>query len=355
MLQWQRDENHNAIPVKIKHMNSEQTAMKRRDVLGLGLASLAAGALTPLSAFSQGKFPERPIKLMVPFSAGGVNDVVARAWAERVRTLLGTVYVENQGGGSGSIATGEVARAQPDGHTILLGSTSTMVLNPMTMAKVSYDAAKDFVPIGILAVSTTSIVVHASVPVKTLKELIAYAKANPGKLSYGSAGIGTMSNLSGELFKQLTGLNDLVHIPYKGAGPGITDLVSGHIPMMTPNVTGQVLELHRSGKVRILAVNGAQRLSAAPDIPTAIQEGVPNMIAVLFLGLFVPAATPKAIVDQITDATRKAMADPEFQKVLTTSGLEAIPDSNSAKAKRFMDEEIARWGPVVKAANFKVE
>jgi tripartite-type tricarboxylate transporter receptor subunit TctC len=322
--------------------------MKRRDVLGFGLASLAAGALTPLSAFSQGKFPERPIKLLVPFSAGGVNDVVARAWAERVRTLLGTVYVENQGGGSGSIATS-------DGHTILLGSTSTMVLNPMTMAKVSYDPAKDFVPIGILAVSTTSIVVHASVPVKTLKELIAYAKANPGKLSYGSAGIGTMSNLSGELFKQLTGLNDLVHIPYKGAGPGITDLVSGHIPMMTPNVTGQVLELHRSGKVRILAVNGAQRLAAAPDIPTAIQEGVPNMIAVLFLGLFVPAATPKAIVDQITEATSKAMADPEFLKVLTTSGLEAIPDSNSAKAKRFMDEEIARWGPVVKAANFKVE
>ena len=168
-----------------------------------------------------------------------------------------------------------------------------MVLNPMTMAKVPYDPAKDFVPIAILAVSTTSIVVHASVPAKTLKELIAYAKANPGKLSYGSAGAGTMSNLSGELFKQLTGLNDLVHIPYKGAGPGITDLVSGHIPMMTPNVTGQLLELHRAGKIRILAVNGAQRLAAAPDIPTAIEEGVPGMIGLLFLGLFAPAATPQ--------------------------------------------------------------
>ena len=328
--------------------------MKRRDVLGFGLASLAAGVL-PLSVVAQGKFPERPIKLMVAFSAGGVNDVVARQWAERMRTTLGTVYVENQGGGSGTIATGEVARARADGHTILLGSTSTMVLNPMTMAKVPYDAAKDFVPIAIIAVSTTSIVVHASVPVKNLKELIAYAKANPGELSYGSAGIGTMSNLSGELFKQLTGLNDVVHIPYKGAGPGITDLVSGHIPMMTPNVTGQVLELHRAGKIRILAVNGAQRLSAAPDIPTAIEEGVPNMIGLLFLGLFAPAATPKAIVDQITDATHKAMADAEFQKVLVNAGLEAIPDSNSEKAKQFMDEEIARWGPVVKASGFKVE
>jgi len=329
--------------------------MNRRELLALGLASLPASALLPMLAFAQGKYPERPIKLMVAFSAGGVNDVVARQWAERVKTLLGTVYVENQGGGSGTIATGEVARAQGDGHTILLGSTSTMVLNPMTMAKVSYDPAKDFVPIAILAVSTTSIVVHESVPVKSLQELIAYAKANPGKLSYGSAGTGTMSNLSGELFKQLTGLSDVIHVPYKGAGPGITDLVSGHIPMMTPNITGQVLELHRTGKIRILAVNAAQRLGAAPDIPTAIEQGVPGMIGLLFLGLFAPIATPKPIVDRITDATHSAMANAEFQQVLMTSGLEAIPDSNSEKAKRFMDEEIARWGPVVKAAGFKVE
>ena len=196
---------------------------------------------------------------------------------------------------------------------------------------------------------------HASVPVQTLPELIAYAKASPGKLSYGSAGTGTMSNLSGELFKQLTGLNDLVHIPYKGAGPGITDLVSGHIPMMTPNVTGQVLELHRTGKIRILAVNAAQRLGAAPDIPTAIEQGLPGMIGLLFLGLFAPAATPKQIVDRIAEATHAAMTEPDFQKVLMASGLEPVPDSNSEKAKRFMEEEIARWGPVVKAAGFKVE
>jgi tripartite-type tricarboxylate transporter receptor subunit TctC len=164
-----------------------------------------------------------------------------------------------------------------------------------------------------------------------------------------------MSNLSGELFKQLTGLNDLVHIPYKGAGPGITDLVSGHIPMMTPNVTGQVLEFHRAGKIRILAVNAAQRLGAAPDIPTAIEQGLPGMIGLLFLGLFAPAATPMPIVDRIAEATHGAMTEPDFQKVLIASGLEPVPDSNSEKAKRFMEEEIARWGPVVKAAGFKVE
>src|SRR5215475_12017261 len=169
--------------------------MNRRDLLTLALVSLSAGVAAPRSAAAQARYPERPIKLVVAFSAGGVNDVVARQWAERVKTSLGTVYVENQGGGSGTIATGEVARAQPDGYTILLGSTSTMVLNPMTMAKVPYDPARDFVPVVIVAVSTTSIVVHESVPVRSLAELIAYAKANPGKLSYGSAGAGTMSNL----------------------------------------------------------------------------------------------------------------------------------------------------------------
>jgi tripartite-type tricarboxylate transporter receptor subunit TctC len=328
--------------------------MNRRDLLVSGVAFLASPFL-PLAAFAQAKYPERPIKLLVAFSAGGVNDVVGRQWADRMRSLLGTVYVENQGGGGGTIATADVARAQPDGYTILLGSTSTMVLNPMTMAKVPYDPVKDFVPVGILAVSTTSIVVHASVPVKTLKELVAYAKANPGKLTYGSAGAGTMSNLSGELFKQLTGLTDLVHVPYRGAGPGITDLVSGHIPMMTPNITGQVLELHRAGKIRILAINGPERLKAAPEIPTAIEEGVPGMIGLLFLGLFVPAATPKAIIDQIGDATRKVMADEAFQKVLTDAGLEGISDSNSEKAKRFMEEELVRWEPVVKAAGMKAQ
>jgi tripartite-type tricarboxylate transporter receptor subunit TctC len=312
--------------------------MNRRELLALGSAALA-GTLAPLLAVGQGNYPERPIKLMVAFSAGGVNDVVARQWAERVKTLLGTVYVENQGGGTGTIATGEVARAQPDGHTILLGSTSTMVLNPMTMARVPYDAVKDFTPVAILCVSTTSIVVHSSVPAKTLKEFIAYAKAKPD-LSYGSAG---------------AGLNGLVHIPYKGAGPGISDLVSGHIPAMTPNITGQVLALHNSGKIRILAVNAPQRLKAAPEIPTAIEQGLPGMIGQLFLGLFVPAATPKAIVDRIGEATRAAMADQEFQKILLASGLEAMPDSNTEKAQRFISEETARWGPVVKAAGFKVE
>jgi tripartite-type tricarboxylate transporter receptor subunit TctC len=262
--------------------------------------------------------------------------------------------VENQAGASGSTGTAEVARTAADGHTILLGTTSTMVLNPMTMARVPYDPAKDFLPVAILCVSTTSVVVHQAVPVKSLKELIAYVKGNPGKLSYGSAGTGTLSNLAGELFKQLTGLSDLQHISYRGAGPGITDLVAGHIPIMTPNITGQVLELHRTGKVRVLTVNSAERLAAAPEIPTAIEEGLPNMIAQLFLGIFVHANTPKPIVAQIAEANRRAMADPSFQKILDDAGLEPVHDSNTEKAQRFLAEEIARWGPVVKASGFKM-
>ena len=277
--------------------------MNRRDVLQLGLG--AAAALAARDALAQAAFPSRPIKLVVPFSAGGVNDIVGRQWAERVKPLLGSVFIENMGGAGGNIGVMEVQRAEPDGHTILLGSTSTMVLNTMNAVKVAYDPVKDFVPIAIFCVSTTSIAVHPSVPAKNVKELVAYVKANAGKLSYGSAGTGTMSHLSGELFKQLTQTTDIVHVPYKGAGPGIADLVSGHIPIMSPNVTGQLLSFHNTEKIRILAVNSPERLKAAPDIPTAIEQGVPGMIGQLFLGIYAPAKTPAPIVAQLTEASQQ--------------------------------------------------
>src|SRR4029078_10522915 len=209
--------------------------------------------------------------------------MVGRQWAERIKPLLGSVFIENLGGAGGTLGVMEVQRAEPGGHTILLGSNSTLELNTLNANKCSYDLVKDFVRIAIFCVSTTSIAVHPSVPAKDVKELVAYVKANTGKLSYASAGTATMSHLSGELFKQLTQTTDVVHVPYKGAGPGIADLVSGHIPMMSPNVTGQLLEFHNTGKIRILAVNSPTRLKAAPDIPTAIEQGVPHMIGQLFV------------------------------------------------------------------------
>ena len=324
--------------------------MKRREFLALTTASASAHALAPLSAFAQSGYPDHPIKLIVPFSPGGVVDAVGRLWAAKIKPQLTSIVVENQGGAGGTIGAQEVVRATPDGYTLLLGNTSTQVLNPVVMEKPPYDALKDFLPITIIAITATCIVVNAAVPVKTLKELIAYAKANPNKLSYGSAGAGTLTNLTGEMFKHLTGINDIVHVPYKGAGPGITDLVSGHIPMMTPNVTGQLLELHNAGKIRILAVTSPARLKGAPEIPTAIEAGVPDMIAQLFNGLFAPIGTPKPIIDKVASATNAVMQDKEFQETLIKSGFEPVLDSNPDKARAFVAEEVRRWPPILKAA-----
>src|SRR5882672_12255574 len=269
--------------------------MNRRDVLAAGLASLSAAALAPLTALA---YPDRVIRLVVPFSAGGATDVVGRLWAEKMKPILGTVVTENRGGGGGVIGAAEVARAQPDGHTFLFGNTSTQVLIPAIMSHPPYDPLRDFIGVYIVCNAPTSIVVHESVPARNLQELIAYAKANPGKLSYGSAGSGTLTNLAGELFKQLIGAPDIVHIPYKGSAPGVADLAAGHIPMMTPNVGGPLLELHRAGKVRILAIAAQQRMQAAPDIPTAIESGLPGMVAANFNGVFARAGTPRPILDQ---------------------------------------------------------
>lgn len=325
--------------------------MDRRNLLKLGLLGSVTALAAP-RAFAQA-FPTRPIKLVVPFSAGGVNDIVGRQWAERMKPVLGSVYVENVGGAGGTLGILEVKRAEPDGHALALGSTSTMVLNTMTMSNLAYDPNKDFVPISIFCVSTTSIAVHPSVPAKDVKELIAYVKANAGKVSYGSAGTGTMSHLSGELFKSKTGMKDVVHVPYKGAGPGIADLVSGHIPIMSPNVTGQLLNFHKTGKIRILAVNAKARLKAAPDIPTSIEQGVPDMVGQLFLGIFAPAATPKAAIDALSAANKKAVDNPDFEKVLTASGFETVPYFTADSARKYMAEEFTRWKPLVDSIGLK--
>jgi tripartite-type tricarboxylate transporter receptor subunit TctC len=325
--------------------------MKRREFLHRGLASLAATTL-PIPAFG---FPDRPIKLIVPFSPGGATDVVGRLWAEKMKPLLGTVVTENRGGGGGVTVAAEVARAQPDGHTFLFGNTSTQVLIPAIMPHPPYDPLKDFVGVYIVCNSPTSIVVHESVPARTLAELIAYAKANPGKLSYGSAGAGTLTNLAGELFKQLIGAPDIVHIPYKGSAPGVADLASGHIPMMTPNLGGPLIEFHRAGKVRILAVSATARSRSLPDVPTAPEAGLAGMVAGNLNGLFAPAGVPREIVERIAEATRKVVADADFQRILVASGFEPVLDSGPEATRAFITAELARWVPIMKATGFKME
>ena len=315
-------------------------------------AAMVARLLDALPASAQSKYPERAIRLVVPYAPGGVVDAVARHWADKVKQPLGTVVIENQGGGGGVVGAGSVARSQPDGYTLLFGDSSSQIIAPSLMANPPYDAVKDFVAVSMIATSSTSIVVHPSVPATNLGEFIAHAKSKRQQLSYASAGAGTVTNLAGELFKQLIAAPDIVHVPYRGAGPGLTDLVSGVVPMMTPNVTGQVLELHRTGKVRILAVCSPARLKAAPEIPAA-SETLLGLIVQLACGVFAPAGTPDGIVKQISDATAIATGEPSFVRALEAAGLETRSDVSSGGARQFLDAERQRLVPVIQAAGMK--
>ena len=328
--------------------------MRRRDLLGIGLAALASSARAPRRALAQTKYPDRPIRLVVPFPPGGGYDAVGRPWAERIKPLLGTVIVENQGGGGSSLGAAAVARARPDGYTILLGGSSTHITEAVLKSHPLYDPIKDLEPISNVVVAPFALAIHPAVPARTLQEFIDYAKANPGKLSYGHAGVGSLNHLTGELLKSLTGA-DIVQVPYRGSGPATADTLSGHVAMVTPAVTGALLELHRTGKLRILAVTSPARLIAAPDIPTAVEAGIPGMISQQSIGLFAPAGIPRAIIEQISVASRTALADRTYQQMLIESGFEPDLDSTPEKFRRSIEEELARWTPVVRGIGLKLD
>jgi tripartite-type tricarboxylate transporter receptor subunit TctC len=327
--------------------------MKRRDVLAYGAAALSASALTRY-ALGQSKYPDRPIRLVIPFAPGGLYDSTGRPWAESVKPYLGMIVVENMGGAGSSLGTAAVARALPDGYTILLGGTPGMVVNPIASTRLPYDPVKDFEPIAILGYNPTLIDVHPALPVRTLKELADYAKANPGKLSFGSSGTGSMNHLVGERFKSLTG-TDIPHVPYRGAGPAMTDLISGHIPMLVQSVSAQAFELHNTGKLRILAVTSATRLAAAPAIPTIAEAGLAGLTSQNFIGLYAPKGTPKAMVEQIAQASRAALADKELQRLFNASGFTPDFDSTPEKARRLLEAEIAYWTPVIRSIGLKLD
>ncbi len=271
---------------------------------------IGAAAFPVLSRFAAAQsYPARPIRLVVPFPPGGAFDAVGRPLADKMKPLLGTVVIENIGGGGSSLGAAAVARSRPDGYTILLGGTQTHVNEALLKSKPLYDPVKDLDPIAGVAANVLCVAVHPAVPAQSLDQLIAYAKANPGKLSYGHSGTGSIQHLTGELFKSLAGTPDIVHVPYRGTGPVIADLVSGQVPMGVPGVTRQVIELHRTGKMRVLAVTGSTRLAAAPELPTAAELGFPSMIVTGSIGLAAPAGTPAGIIDQIAQATRAAVAD----------------------------------------------
>ena len=321
--------------------------MKRRTFLATGGAALGMH----LSLHAQPRYPDRAIRLVVPFAPGGDGDVMGRTWVKYAVPLSNgyTVFVDNKAGAGGAIGAVEVARAKADGYTLLLGTTTTQIVNPLASANPQYDPLKDFALIGMVSVNPTCVVVNPSLPVKSLAELAAYAKANP--LSYGSAGQGTITNLTGELFKYLAGKLPIQHVPYKGGGPAMQDLIAGHVPIITPILSSAVLAQHRSGKARILAVNSDVRLKAAPDIPTAIESGLPDMRVQVFNAVFAPAGTPAVALDALRALSRKVQADSAFVQDVEKSGAEVLAVADPDK---YLQDEVARWTQVIKMTQFKI-
>jgi tripartite-type tricarboxylate transporter receptor subunit TctC len=320
----------------------------------LHLAAAAAALAAPRLA-SADTYPSRPVRLVLPFPPGGVFDIIGRPWADKVKVSLGTVFVDNQPGAGGSLAAQLVAHATPDGYTIFLGSSSIHLAEMVLREHPLLDPMKDLTPASMVAITCFAVTVHPSVPANNLQELIAYIKANPGKMSFGSAGAGTLNHLSGELFKSLTGITDLPHVPYRGAGPALADVIAGQIPMVIPAMTSQVLEFHKTGKLRLLAITNPTRLTIARDIPTAAESGVPGLVTTQVLGIFVPAGVPAPIVTQIAAANATAMADKAYQQTLIDAAVIPVTDWTPAKFDAFMASEVARWTPLVKQIGVRLD
>jgi len=325
----------------------------RRQFLHLAAtaAALAAGSRTATTQ----TYPTRPIRLVVPFPPGGAYDIIGRLWSDRMKSLLGRIVVENIGGGGSSLGAAAVARAGPDGYTLLVGGTIPHVNEALLKSRPLYDPVNDLDPISCMVLYALAIAINPFLPAQTLKEYIAHAKANPGKLSYGHNGVGSTNHLTGELFKSLAGNLEIVPVPYRGSGPVIADLISGQISMGVVGVTGQVLEFHRSGKLRVLAVTSPTRLVGAPDLPTATEAGLPGFISTGSGGLLAPAGTPRPIIDHIAQATHTALAERDFQQMLIEAGLEPDLSSTPEKFRLMLADDIALWMPVVKALGLKID
>src|SRR4051812_567825 len=284
------------------------------------LPFIALMAATPVAIAQD--YPTRPITLVVGYAAGGGNDIMARVAAEKMTPALGQqIVIENRGGAGGSIATRQVAKAAPDGYTLGLGGTGTLAINPTLYGNVGYDPREDFEPIGLIGTSALVLVIHPSIPAHNVKELIAYAKANPGKLSYASAGVGSGIHLAAEYFRFRAGI-EMTHVPYKGSAPALTDLVGGHVSMYFSSMP-PVVGLLKDGKVRALAVTGLTRSPILPDVPVMAEAGsMPGFEAVLHYGIIAPAGTPRAIVDKLSTALRAAVLSNELKEKLATDGAE---------------------------------
>ena len=325
--------------------------MTRRAGLALGFGVFAAFASGASAAAAD--FPDRAITMVVPFAAGGSTDVVARIVAQKMSEDLGRqVIVQNVAGAGGNLGADNVARAEPDGYTILMGTVATHALNPLILKSTPYDPEKDFAPVSLLVVVPNVLVVNPELPAKTVQELIALLKAEPDKYSYASSGNGTPLHLSGELFKSMAGVS-MQHIPYKGAGPALNDVIGNQVPIMFDNLPSSSSHI-KAGTLRALAVTTAARAPSFPDVPTVAESGIPGYETYTWNALFAPAKTPNEVVMRLNASANKALKDPavaERMKEFSATIVGSTPDELAAHVKA----ELAKWGPVVKGANIQME
>ena len=325
--------------------------MNRRSWLVL-LACAAAGVFAPQAATAQA-YPDKPVRLINPNPAGGTADFLARAVGDELSKGLGqSVVVENRPGAGSTVGTEVGAKAAPDGYTLMITSSPLFAVVPLLYSKLGFDPFKDFASVMVLASFNNVIVVHPDIKASTVKELIALARAEPGKLTYGSTGSGTTTHLSGELFKSMTA-TDIVHVPYKGAPPGLNDLMGGRLTMMVVNIPSS-LPLVKAGKLRALAVTGTQRERGLPDVPTVEEAGVPGYQAAGWFSLSVPAGTPKPIVTRLNAILAHSMKTPEFIRRMTDLGF-GIVGGTPEQMDEMIKVEVQRWAPVVKASGATVD
>jgi tripartite-type tricarboxylate transporter receptor subunit TctC len=316
------------------------------------ILALAVGICGLDAAIAQ-SYPTRPIKLIVPFPPGGPVDVTARIIAQHLpRTLGQTVVVENRAGAAGALGAKAVAGADPDGYTLLCGNISTLVVLPAVTNNRDYDPSKVFVPIAKVSQNHEVLVVHPAFPAKTVAELVAHAKANPGKLNFGSAGHGNATHLAAELFKLKTG-TDIMHIPYKGAADAVTGVLGGQVHMFFGDIAG-VLPLMREGTLRALAVSSESRNPLVPDLPTMIESGVPDYVVLTYIGVVAPAGTPASIVGKLNAAINAGLVAPEVAAAFGKLGAEVRPAPPQDFAA-FLAAETQKWAAVAKAANIKID
>jgi tripartite-type tricarboxylate transporter receptor subunit TctC len=314
---------------------------------------LLALALASSQAFAQ-TYPSRPVRVMVGFAPGGPNDIIARAYSAQLAEGLGQPFVvENRTGAAGNLAAEAVARAAPDGHTLMLGSTGTNAVNPSLYAGLPFDPVRDLAPVSVVATSPSALAVHPKVAAHSVRELIALAKAQPGKLTYASAGSGSSQHLSAELFKQAAGV-DMVHVPYKGAAPGITDLLAGQVDLSFAPVAN-VVPYAKAGKLRLLGVTSATRSSFAPDTPTLAESGVPGFDVTTWYAVFVTAGTPAPIVERLNAELGKVSRSPKLREQLAGLGIDTAASASPAEARAYRDAEVERWGKLVRALGVKAE